>query len=145
MNTVDENNLKKKIIEEMIVDYANALERNFDLAKRFLRITSSGRVAILAKDQFKIKEQILVYLIGKLYALEAGLTDEDNVSNKEFLDELGIPKGSLLPALKELRDKKRIELVKKGRYSNHRIPVNHVERTLNGIAEKTSTKILRSY
>lgn len=136
MNIVNEGNLKKKIMDEMIVDYSNALERNFDIAKRFLRITTIGRISILTKDQLKIKEQILVYLIGKLYAVEAGLANEDNVGNKEFLDELGIPKGSLLPALKELRDKKRIELVKKGRYSNHRIPFNHVERTLIEIGNK---------
>ena len=62
--------LRKKIIDEMTVNYSNALEKNFDLAKQFIRITQDGKVDILHKEKFGGKEQILLYLIGKLYAKE---------------------------------------------------------------------------
>jgi len=136
MNKEKDSDLKKRIIEEMTVDYSNALEKNFDLAKQFIRITKEGKVDILFKDKLNGMEQILLYLIGKLYAKEAGFIATDDVGNKELKDELGVPEGSLLPWLKELRDKKKIKQIKKGRYTHHSIPGNLVERTLKNIEKK---------
>jgi hypothetical protein len=136
MQKEEQANLKKRIIEEMTVDYASALERNFDLAKQFIRITKEGKIDILFKDKLSGKEQILLYLIGKLYAKEASFVATDDVGNKEFLDELGIPSGSLLPWLKDLRDNKKIKQVKKGKNVHHGIAVNMVERTLKVIESK---------
>lgn len=133
--------LKQRIIEEMTVDYSNALEKNFELAKQFIRITKDGKVDILFKNKLSGKEQILLYLIGKLYAKEAGFTATDGAGNKELMDELGIPQGSLFPWLKELRDKNKIKQVKKGRYTYHNIPVNLVERTLKSIERKLKKSI----
>ena len=136
MNDQKDNELKKRIIEEMVVDHANALERNFDLAKQFIGITQEGKIDILFKNKLNGKEQILLYLTGKLYAKKAGFSDTDEVGNKELMDELGCPKGSLDPWLKELRDKKKIKQVKKGRFVYHTIPLNLVEKTLKIIGEK---------
>ena len=87
-NTSEE--LKKRIHEEMLVDYSNALEKNFDLAKSFIRLTNKGKIDVIIKDKINGKEQILLYLIGKLYSKEAGFSDTDDVGNKELMDELGI-------------------------------------------------------
>lgn len=141
MDKQKENGLKKMIIEEMTVDYSNALEKNFDLAKQFIRITKDGKVDILFKDKLSGKEKILLYLIGKLYAKEVGFAATDDVGNKELMDELGIPKGSLLPWLKDLRDENKIKQVKKGRYTHHSIPVNLVERTLKSTERKLKKSI----
>lgn len=141
MDKQKENGLKKMIIEEMTVDYSNALEKIFDLAKQFIRITKNGKVDILFKDKLSGKEKILLYLIGKLYAKEAGFAATDDVGNKELMDELGTPKGSLLPWLKDLRDKNKIKQVKKGRYTHHNIPVNLVERTLKSTERKLKKNI----
>lgn len=126
-------NLKRRIAEEMTVDYASALEKNFDLAKQFIRITREGNVDILFKDKLTGEERIRLYLVGKLYAREAGLAATNEAENKELMDELGIPRGSLYPWLKGLRDKNMIKQVGKER---HVIPVNLVERTLNSIEQK---------
>lgn len=141
MSKQKESDLKKKIIEEMTVDYFNALEKNFDLAKQFIRITKGAKVDILFKDRLSGTEQILLYLIGKLYAKEAGFTVTDEVGNKELLEELGVPEGSLLPWLKELRDTNKIKQVKKGRYTHHVIAVNLVEKTLNSIESKIKKSV----
>lgn len=130
------NNLRTRISQEMTVEYSGSLEKNFDLAKQFIRITKQGKVDILAKDKFLGKERILLYLVGKLYAKEAGLATTDEVGNKELLDELGIPEGSLLPWLKDLRGTNKIKQAKKGRYTYHFIPINLVERTLRSMEEK---------
>ena len=141
MSNQKENELKKRIIEEMTVDYSNALEKNFDLAKQFIRITKDGKVDILFKDKLSGKEQILLYLIGKLYAKEAGFTATDDAGNKEVMDELGIPEGSLLPWLKDLRDNNRIKQVKKGRYTHHSIPINLVEKNLKSVEKKIKKSV----
>lgn len=135
------NNLKQKIIEEMTVDYSNALEKNFDLAKQLIRITKEGKVDILHKDKLKGTEQILLYLIGKLYAKEAGFSVTDDAGNSELLKELGIPKGSLLPWLKELRDGNKIKPIKRGKFTHHSISINMVERTLKSVEIKIKKHI----
>jgi predicted DNA-binding protein len=136
MESQKENSLRKKIIEGMTVDYSNALEKNFDLAKQFIRITKDGKVDVLSKDKLSGKEQLLLYLIGKLYAKEAGFAATDDVGNKELLDELGIPSGSLLPWLKELRAENKIKQIKKGKYTHHSISVNWIEKTLKNVEKK---------
>lgn len=128
--------LKAKILSEMTVDYAGALERNFDLAKQFTRITKEGKVEILFKERLPGTDQILLYLIGKLYAKEAGLATSEDVNNKELMAELGIPKGSLLPWQKKLRDENKIRPIKKGANTHHVIAVNRVEKILKDIEKK---------
>lgn len=133
-----EGNLKRKIIEEMTVDYGSALEKNFDLAKQLIRITKDGKIDVLFKDKLTGTENISLYLIGKLYSKEAELTPTDDAGNKELMDELGVPKGSLLPWLKELRDENKIKTNTKGKYAHHTIALNFVEKTLKEILKKVS-------
>lgn len=127
---------KKKIMEEMTVDYANTLEKNFDLAKQFIRITKDGKVDVLVRQKISGKDQILLYLIGKMYAKEAGVASTDEVGNDELARELQIKTGSLLPWLKELRDSNRIKQVKRERNVYHSIPANRIEDTLRDIERK---------
>jgi hypothetical protein len=136
MEKADKYNLKNKIMEEMTVDYASALEKNFDLAKQFIRITKEGKIDVLFKDKLTGKDKILLYLIGKLYAKEAGLAATDDVGNKELLDELGILRGSLLPWLKDLRDGNNIKTINKGKFTYHAIALNVVEKNLKRMAKK---------
>lgn len=124
---------KEKILNEMTVDYKSALEKNFEIAKKLLRITTEGKVAIIDKLKLGGKEQILLYFIGKYYAREAGLSETENVTNKELMDELGIPVGSVLPWTKDLRDTGKIKQVESG---VHRIQTNLIEKTLKDIYEK---------
>lgn len=128
--------LKKRILEEMTVDYSNSLEKNFDVVKQFIRVTKEGKIDVLIKDKVAGKEQILLYLIGKLYAKEAGFSTTDDAGNKELMDELGIPKGSLLPWLKGLRDANKIKPVKKGKNVHHTIPISVVEKALKSVEKK---------
>jgi len=131
-------NLKQKIIEEMTVDYANALEKNFDLVKQLTRITKDGKVDVIVKDKLTGKENILLYLIGKLYAKEAELAATNDVGNQELMDELGVPKGSLLPWLKDLREEHKINAITRGKYTYHAVALNVLEKTLKEIIKKVS-------
>lgn len=136
MMKAEDNELKERIRKEMLVDYSGLLDRNFNLAKKFIGITDKGTINIRNKDDLNGKDQILLYLIGKIYAKEVGLVDSEYVGNKELKNELGIPKGSLYPWLKDLRDSNIIEKTRKENRSYHRIPVNRVEETLKSIEKK---------
>lgn len=140
MKIKNEKSLKQKILEEMTASYSNALERNFESAKKFIRITPEGKIDILLKDKLTGIERILLYLIGKLYAKEAGKVTDIDVGNEEMANELGIPIGSLLPWLKNLRDLNKIKSIKRGRYTHHQVQINLIEKILNDIEKKIGKK-----
>jgi len=128
--------LKKRILEEMTVDYSKVLGQNLDLAKQFIRLAENGDVEVLLREKLSGQEKVLLYLIGKLYAKEAGLTSTDEVGNNELMEKLGMPSGSLLPWLKGLRDENRIKQIQRERHTYHSIPINQVDRTLKEIMKK---------
>ncbi|MGB3906791.1 MAG: helix-turn-helix domain-containing protein [Anaerolineae bacterium] len=128
--------LRRRILEEMTVDYSSTLDKNFNLAKQYLRITSEGKVDVMVKDDVTGAEKVLLYLIGKLYAKEAELSGTAEVSNAELMEELGMPKGSVLPAMKDLRDSNMVEQTRGGRLAYHSVRVSVVERSLRMIDKK---------
>lgn len=129
-------NLKDKILAEMVADHENALERIFDKAKSLLQITKTGKIFLPKKDVLTGEEQVLIYLIGKLYAKECGLSAEETVNNRELMEELGIPEGSLYPWIKNLRENNKIKSIG----HKHTVPLNQIERILNEILEKVGKK-----
>lgn len=128
----NDNLLKNRILEEMSVNYANALEKNFEEAKKWIRITSTGTVDLLRREGLTGTEEVLWYLIGKKYAQEAGLSEQDSVSNQELCDELGKKIGSILPWVKTLRDAGYLETIQK----EHRIKINLIEHFLKELSQK---------
>jgi hypothetical protein len=128
--------LKGKILKEMTVDYTDKLEKNFELAKQFIRLTKEGKVEILVKDKVSRKEQILLYLIGKMYAKEAGLAETYEVGNTELMKELRIPRGSLFPRLMELREENKIRQIQREGKVYHSVHVNQIEEILRAVDKK---------
>jgi len=140
MNNSENNSLKVKIIEEMLTDDSNALERNFRQAKKFIKITREGKIDILFKNQLSGEDKICLYLIGKVYAKEAELSMTIEVKAKELMNELGIVKGSFYPMIKRLRDKNSINQSKQGKYIYFSIPSNQIERVLFRLIKKLKLK-----
>jgi len=132
----NEKSLRDKILEEMSVDYESTLEKNFDIAKKYLKITSNGTVDVLIKDQVRGQDKVALYLIGKLYAKEAGKADTKMVDNSELAEELGAPKGSIYPWIKRLNDRNVIASEKKEKKTVYSIKLNHVEKILKDIDDK---------
>ena len=128
--------LEEKIKSEMISDYRSSLEKNFDLAKKLVKISSEGTVEIIEKNKFSGEELVLLYMIGKCYAKEAGLSNSNGVSNAELINELGKPEGSIFPWLKSLRESKKIKQNNSVKPIEHFIPINLIEETLNKLSKK---------
>jgi hypothetical protein len=128
--TMSTGDFAERIKKEMISDHENAIEKNYELAKRLILLSKSGKVEILNKDKLNAKEQISLYLVGKLYAKVASLSTKESVDNTELLHELGMREGTLYPALKSLREEK---VIKQGDKKNeHIIMTNMVEQILKG-------------
>jgi ribosomal protein S8 len=132
----DKERLRKRILEEMTADYSRVLEQDLDLAKQLVRLAENGSVDVLFKEKVTGQEKILLYLIGKLYAREAGLVTTDEVGNNELMENLAIPSGSLLPWLKNLRDGNRIKQTEREHHTYHSIPISQVDKTLKEIMQK---------
>jgi len=128
--------LKEKILNEMLVDYADSLEKNFENTKKFIAITKTGKVSILIdKGKLSGEDIIRLYCLGKLYSNEAGLSESKDVHYSELMNELGMKEGSVLPWLKSLRDKNYLKSDKKG---FHYMPLNMVEKTIYDINKKVA-------
>ena len=135
--------LKKKIIEEMTVDHQNILEKYFDLTKEFIRITTKGSINILTEEKFKVEEKVLLYLIGKIYAKEAGLVTTEEVGYQELMDNLGILKGTIYPVIKRLRDKNKINQRKEGKITYITIPSNLIGGILSKLKNVSENEKIR--
>ena len=132
--------LEEKIKSEMTVDYSDALEKNFESAKKMIGITQEGKVTIVQQDVLGGEDRIVLYLIGKVYAKRVGYTKDDGVANRELLEELGVKEGSLFPWLKFLRDSGKIRQREAGKFSTHYIPQNLIAGELNRIWRKINKK-----
>ena len=126
--------LKKWVKEELTVTEVNELTRHKEKVKELIGITSDGMI-VFKVDSTKLtaKEIICLYMIGKVYAHVAGYIDEESVSNKELIEALNLPEGTIGRALKELRDRKFIIAEKTG---IHRILYDKIEDILEDILNK---------
>ena len=124
MNKLEE--LKKWVKEELTVTEINNLGKNKEKVKQLLGITADGRIVFkIDLSKLLAKEVISLYMIGKVYAQIAGYVETETVTNKELIEALRFPEGTIGYTLKELRDDKIIIAEKTGvhRISNDKIGV----------------------
>ena len=85
---------KKKIIQDLILkeeDVKAQLQRLVNLAKPFLSIEDkTGRVFLKQEFPFTNPEKILLFLLGKYFACQAGISIEETVKLSDISDGLGI-------------------------------------------------------
>ena len=136
----ERSDLANRIISEMTVNYANALERCFDIVKQLLRITKEGKIDLLQKERIPGEDRVLLYLIGKLYAKEAGLATSEDVSNEELAKELGMRMGSIFPWTKSLRDDRKIHTQSRNGISYHAANINLIEPELKRVYDALNSK-----
>ncbi len=103
---MSENNdvLKKLLSDDNDID-ANEL---FKLLSPLIKISKSTKNIIFLEtaQELPVKQKILLYILGKkvLFLLEE--IESDHIRPKDIIRDTGIPRGSILPALKELRELK---------------------------------------
>lgn len=134
------DSLKERILAEMTVSHADALEKHFELAKQLIQITTTGKIHLVEKDNYNAKEQIVLYLIGKVYAKKAELSIEDGADRSELMSELGLPGGTVDPKLKELADGRVIERNKDATATKYSVSLARLEQQLKAIQLKRGGK-----
>jgi biotin operon repressor len=134
MEKTDSQSFKDRILSEMRTEHEDSLERNFDLAKSYIRITSTGKVQVLAESTMPNPQRVALYLVGKLYARKADVAADDFVTNKELQEELSLPPGSVNSAVKELRDAGILRTENRGRESAHRVNTSRIEALLKQVS-----------
>lgn len=129
--------LKKWVKEELTVTEIDTLAKNKEKVKQLIGVTNDGRI-IFKVDTSRLlaKEIICLHMIGKAYAQIAGYTDTEAVTNKELIETLRLPEGTIGYTLKELRDEKVIVSEKTG---VHHISHDKVEIVIDSILKKTQT------
>jgi DNA-binding transcriptional ArsR family regulator len=85
----------------MTVDIENELVKHREKVKTLVQLTTSGDV-ILKQTGLTAKQKILITLIGRVYSKFAGYSD-DCVTNRELVERLGLPEGTMKYTLHELR------------------------------------------
>lgn len=128
------SSLKKWIENEMTVDIESELLKHKEKVKNLVQLTKTGDV-ILKQTDLTAKQKILVYLIGKTYSKVADYTKDETVTNKELIETLSLPEGTVKNALFDLRNEGLVNSLESG---VHRIRLTNIGLALSEYFEGES-------
>jgi len=106
----------------MTVDIESELLKHKEKVKNLVQLTKTGDV-ILKQTDLTAKQKILVYLIGKTYSKVADYTKDETVTNKELIETLSLPEGTVKNALFDLRNEGLVNSLESG---VHRIRLTNI-------------------
>ncbi len=117
----DTGSLKEWIRREMTMEKADILVIAKERVSHLVGVSPDGAVSFkLPPDRvarLTARDKVALYFIGKLYALAGEYAENDWVTSSELVENLGLPEGTIRPALKTLRDSHCINAVKEGVHS----------------------------
>lgn len=137
--TQEEDDLEKWIKKELTVDIRDELNKHKEDVKKLLRLMPNGEI-IIKTDVVPVssKEQIALYMIGKLYSNYVKYAKERTVTNKELADVLALPEGTVKTSLFQLRREGSIVALDAG---VHQIKMGHVGAILKEVLSKEKIKV----
>jgi len=134
----------EKIRKTLMVDEARLQEELLQRVAAHLRIDKQGRVWILDPPRYRLKDAIALYLIGRNYALEAKLIEDDTASLSDIATSLGADTQVLAARLSELRNEGKVEAPARGRSRIvfARVPqiLNEIEMQMKSWSKTTANK-----
>ena len=104
----------ERIRKALVVDESELQQELLERISTHLRIDNRGRVHILEPTKYRVKDSIALYLIGRKYALEPKLLEDDTASLSEVASALGIDTQVASARLSELRDEGKVEAPARG-------------------------------
>jgi hypothetical protein len=83
-------------------------EELFKILSPFIRINKKSKEVVFLDEAHKqsVKNRIILFLLAKKVLFLLGETETDRVQPKVIIKESGMPRGTVLPTLKSLRDNK---------------------------------------
>ena len=139
----DDIKTKKEIVGELLLteeDTMKKLQSLIEKTKSFVRIDQkANKIVISSEFDFIIIEKILLFLIGKYFSKELGLSETDGMLLKELQKESGIVRTTLTKPLGQLSDSGYIGQDEKKRYFIRHYKIEEVVNSLhNKYIEKNS-------
>ena len=104
---------KNEILKKLFTD-DNDLDANelFDLLSPFVKINKANKnIIFLESAEQPLKNKIILFLLAKKVLFMLGEIESDRVRSVDIKKETGIPKGSVNPTLKLLKETKGNSLV----------------------------------
>lgn len=88
-------------------------EELYGLLHPYIKINEDSKKIIFLDQthEASLKDRILLFLLGKKVLFLLGEIDSEGISPKTIIEETGLPKGSVLPTLKILKEPKGGSLV----------------------------------
>lgn len=85
----------------------------FSLLSPFIKINQTSKKIIFldAAIQQSLKNKIILFLLGKKVLFLLNQIETDHIKPKDIIEETGMPKGSVLPTLKSLKEAKSGSLI----------------------------------
>ena len=110
---------KYEVLKKLFTDDADINADDFsDLLFPFIKINKSNKSIILLDSTLKHphKNRVLLFLLGKKALFLMGEIETDHVKPKDLIKETGIPRGSVLPTLMQLKENSLVTSDNKGYY-----------------------------
>lgn len=88
-------------------------EELFNLLNPYIKINEDNKNIIFldATHEAPLKDKIILFLLGKKVLFLLGEVESEKIPPKIIIEETGLPKGSVLPTLKQLKEPKGGSLV----------------------------------
>ena len=105
---------KYEVLKQLFTDDNDiSTDELLGLLSPFIKIHKTSKSIIFLDDAIKqsLKNKLLLFLLGKKVLFLVGQLETDHVKPKDIIEETGIPKGSVLPTLKLLKEPKGGSLV----------------------------------
>jgi DNA-binding transcriptional ArsR family regulator len=111
-----------------MVEERGALLRGMrERVAKIVSLNDNGTVRLKPGVELPARDMVLSAYAGKHYAAAAGLANDVSIENKELVDSLSLPKGTVGRCVKELRDAHLISSVQEGR---HVLLLSNLERAV---------------
>lgn len=99
-----------------MVDDTKLQEEQLHRVSSHIRLDGKGRVHIVEPKRYRMRDTILLYLMGVRYAADAGLRERSTAELSELSENLGVASTSLASRLMELRKEGKVDSEARGEY-----------------------------
>ena len=116
-------------------------EELYNLLNPYIKINEDNKSIIFldATHEALLKDKVILFLLGKKVLFLLGEIDSEKISPKIIIEETGLPKGSVLPTLKQLKEPKGGSLIssdQSGKYFINNYQFSKIKGKLNKVYEK---------
>ncbi len=108
--------IRERIRQSLLVDEHHAMDATLPLCKPHIQLDPTGRVHFKQLHALKHAERVLLFLVGKRMAKEAGLVETDVSTLDEVAEATGVQRNIVTARLSDLEKKRLVELSGRGSY-----------------------------